>query len=161
MKAAVLTISDSTYSKKREDVSGNKILKYLKTIDFEYIAYKILPDDKEKIVNELSACIQKSFDVIITTGGTGITKRDITPESTKPLLDKELTGIEFAFFQIGSTKTKRAYLSRISAGTAGKTFILNLPGSPHAIDDYMPLALELIPHIYDLLNGKTEHHYEK
>lgn len=161
MRAVVLIISDSTYRGNRKDTSGAKIVEYLQKSGIEIVERAVLPDEELRIFEFLKDQVTKGVDIIITTGGTGITERDITPEATRRVIEKELPGIEYAMYSIGLSKTKRSLISRAVAGVAGRSFIVNLPGSPKAIDDYMPLIIELAPHINDLLNGRTEHNHEE
>ena len=157
MKAAIITISDKGYKGERLDTSGAYIKEFLMARGIMPVSV-IVPDEVALISEELKKFISSGVDFIITTGGTGFTERDVTPEATALVLEKELPGIAETMRAIGREHKSSAVLSRALAGTAGKTFIVNFPGSLNAVKDYLPYVFELVPHIIDLLHGKTEHH---
>ncbi|MBI4823161.1 MAG: MogA/MoaB family molybdenum cofactor biosynthesis protein [Nitrospirae bacterium] len=152
MTAAILTLSDKGSKGKRMDESGPIIRNMLKGIGFEVKHYKILPDERNLIKNALIK-YSKKVSLIITTGGTGLSPRDVTPEATKEVIDKEVPGISEAIRLYGVKKTKRAMLSRGVAGIRDKTLIINLPGSPKAVKEGMTAIIDVIPHAVEKLRG--------
>lgn len=150
--AAVLTLSDKGSKGERDDASGLLIQELLKRIGAEIKSYDILPDEKDLIQEKL---IQYSaqVDLIITTGGTGLAPRDVTPDATLAIIEKEVPGIAEAMRLEGLKKTNRAMLSRAVAGVRGKCLILNLPGSPKAVRESLEAVIEVIPHAVEKLRG--------
>jgi molybdopterin adenylyltransferase len=154
--AAVLTISDSCSHRKRKDASGPAVATALKKSGFRIVTTRIVPDDQIQIQNTLlDLALQARF--IATTGGTGIAPRDVTPEATRAICDRLLEGIAETMRREGSKKNHFAALSRGICGVRGKTLILNLPGSPKGAVESLAAVIRLIPHVLDLLEGKTEH----
>jgi molybdenum cofactor synthesis domain-containing protein len=154
--AAVLTISDSSYLGKREDISGPAIVRQLEAAHFKVIHKSILPDEKDAITARLIECSELTR-LIVTTGGTGIAARDVTPEATMAVVERRIVGIEEKMRQEGAKKTPFAALSRGICGVRGKALLLNLPGSPAAAAESLQAVIEILPHALDLLDGKTEH----
>ncbi|MCU1285240.1 MAG: molybdopterin adenylyltransferase [Acidobacteriales bacterium] len=154
--AAILTISDSTHRGEREDTSGPAILKLLQEKGFTVISRDASPDDQGRISATL---IQMSelAQFVVTTGGTGISPRDVTPEATAAVCEKQLPGIAEMMRAEGLKQTKFAPLSRSICGTRGKSLILNLPGNPKGALESLSLVLPLVSHALDLLNNKTSH----
>ncbi|MFN3407138.1 MAG: molybdenum cofactor biosynthesis protein B [Caldimicrobium sp.] len=147
MKCGVLTLSDKGSRGEREDLSGAYLVSFLKTQGFEVLIYKIIPDEKEEIKSHLiNWCDELQLDLILTTGGTGVHPRDVTPDATKEVLDREITGIAEYIRYISFSKTPLSALSRAIAGIRGQTLIINLPGSPKALKEIMPSLLEIILH---------------
>jgi molybdenum cofactor synthesis domain-containing protein len=155
IKVCVLTLSDKGSSGEREDLSGPAINEMLGAINGKVEQYEILPDEKELIVKKL---IQYSgrMDVILTTGGTGLAPRDVTPDATLEVIDREVPGIAEAMRSAGLQKTNRAMLSRAVAGVRGETLIINLPGSPKAVKEGLEAILDVIPHAVEKLKGGQE-----
>jgi molybdopterin adenylyltransferase len=156
--AAVLTISDSTFAGQRQDRSGPAVCRRLEESGFTVSHTEVLPDEAGSIsarLRELADSAQ--VGAIFTTGGTGITTRDVTPEATRAVLDRELPGIGELMRAEGLKSTRLAVLSRSLAGTRGRTLIVNLPGSPKGALESLNAMLDLAPHILDLLGGRTEH----
>jgi molybdopterin adenylyltransferase len=150
----VLTISDKGSEGKREDVSGPLIADILKPIQAEVKHYEILPDEKELIRDRLiQYCGQ--VDLIFTTGGTGLSPRDVTPDATLEVIDKEIPGISEAMRSEGFKKTRKSILSRAVAGIKGGTLIINLPGSPKAVRESLEVILDAIPHAIEKIKGDT------
>jgi molybdopterin adenylyltransferase len=149
---AVLTLSDKGARGEREDTGGPLIAKLVKQIGVTVKHYEIIPDDKALIKEKLIG-YSKSVDLIITTGGTGLAPRDVTPEATRAVIDREIPGIAEAMRAAGLVKTKRAMLSRAVAGVRGRTLIINLPGSPKAIREGLEAVLEVIPHAVEKIKG--------
>jgi molybdopterin adenylyltransferase len=157
VRAGVLTISDSVHSGTREDISGVTLRSSLEEAGWSVVS-GVVPDEADQIASKL-VCWARSgeVDAIFTTGGTGIAKRDVTPEATRSVIDREIPGIaEWMRFE-GMKKTPLAILSRSVAGTCGKCVIINLPGSPKGARESIESVLYLLPHIIDLLRGNTEH----
>jgi len=149
---AVLTLSDKGSKGEREDESGLLIQTILKDIKAEITYYDILPDDKELIKEKLIEYSSK-VDLILTTGGTGLSPRDVTPEATLEILDRQVPGIAEAMRSEGLKITKRAMLSRAVAGVKGKSLIVNLPGSPKAVKESLSIIIDVIPHAIEKIKG--------
>jgi molybdenum cofactor synthesis domain-containing protein len=154
--AAVLTISDSSYLGKREDVSGPEIVRQLEAANFQVIHASVLPDEKDAIIARLIECSERTR-LVVTTGGTGIAVRDVTPEATLAVIERRIAGVEEKMRLEGTKKTPFAALSRGVCGVRGTTLLLNLPGSPTAAVESLQAVIEILPHALDLLDGKTEH----
>jgi molybdopterin adenylyltransferase len=150
---AVLTLSDKGAKGEREDLSGPLIRDMLKDIA-EVGYYEILPDEKDLIKDKLIAFSEK-VDLILTTGGTGLSPRDITPDATLEVIDREVPGIAEAMRAEGLKKTSRAMLSRAVAGVRGRALIINLPGSPRAVKENLSVILHALPHAVEKIKGDT------
>jgi molybdenum cofactor synthesis domain-containing protein len=151
---AVLTISDKASKGEREDLSGPLISDILKPIGADVRYYEILPDEKETIRDRLIEFCRK-VDLILTTGGTGLAPRDVTPEATLEVIDKEVPGITEVMRAEGFKKTSRSIISRAVAGIKGETLIINLPGSPNAVRENLEVILDVIPHAIQKIKGDT------
>lgn len=152
ISVAVLTMSDKGSRGEREDLSGTLIKDMLKNINAEVKYYEILPDEKEIIKENLAKYCTK-VDLILTTGGTGLSPRDVTPDATLEVIDKQVPGIAEAMRWEGLKKTSRSMLSRAVAGTKGSSLIINLPGSPKAVEENLGVILAVIPHAIEKLRG--------
>jgi len=158
IRVAIVTVSDSTFSGTREDVSGLALQERVRQRGWEVQATRTLPDEAEDITRCLKELADAgSASVILTTGGTGIAARDVTPEATRAAIEREVPGIAEHMRTEGAKRTKRAVLSRGIAGTRGRTLIVNVPGSPLGAVESFEAVADLIPHIIDLLEGRTEH----
>jgi molybdenum cofactor synthesis domain-containing protein len=155
--AAVLTVSDSSARGDREDISGPAVAECLTRHGFSVVATEVIPDDQTGIQNAL-ALLTAEVQLIVTTGGTGIAARDVTPEATRAVCEKLIEGIPEKMRSEGSKKTPFAALSRGVCGTRGKCLILNLPGSPRGAVDSLEAVVGLLPHMLQLLAGNTAHH---
>ena len=153
--AVVLTVSDSVASGRREDVSGPVVKAELKK-KFQVIKIEVVADDYASIVAALRRLAGEA-DLVVTTGGTGIAERDVTPEATRAVCSRLLDGVAERMRAQGAKKTPFAALSRAVCGVCGKALILNLPGSPKGAVESLEAVLDLLPHAIDLLRGKTEH----
>lgn len=151
---AVLTLSDKGSKGEREDKSGPAIAEMLKGLG-EVKYYDILPDERDLIKNKLLEYVDK-VDLILTTGGTGLSPRDVTPEATLDVIDREIPGIAEAMRMEGLKKTDRAMLSRAVAGVKGQTLIINMPGSPKAVKEHIEVILDVIPHAIEKIKGDTK-----
>lgn len=156
ISAAVITVSDSCSRGEREDRSGPAVAQLLQTLKFSIAAREIVPDDKIQIQNLLIR-LAREVRFIVTTGGTGIAPRDVTPEATTAVCDRLLDGVAERMRSEGVKKTPFAALSRGVCGVRGNALILNLPGSPAGAVDSLRAVAELIPHALQLLSGNTEH----
>jgi molybdenum cofactor synthesis domain-containing protein len=156
--ATIVTVSDSCHQGTRADQSGPAVRRRLEELGWTVAAVEIVPDDVERIsarLRELADSAQ--VGAIFTTGGTGVAPRDVTPEATRRVLEKELPGLSERMRAEGLKSTRLAVLSRSLAGTRGLTLIVNLPGSPKGAVESLNAIVDLAPHILDLLRGKTEH----
>lgn len=151
---AVLTLSDKGSRGERADLSGPVIADMLKGINAEIRHFAIFPDEKEIIQEKLIEYSSK-VDLVITTGGTGLSPRDVTPEATLAVIDREIPGIGEIIRAEGMKKTPRSMLSRAIAGIRGQTLIINLPGSPKAVRENLEVILEVIPHAVEKIKGDT------
>jgi len=156
----VLTISDSGANGAREDTSGERIRKMVTQLPEAIIsAGAIIPDEREQIETILREWSdEKRLNLILTTGGTGLAPRDVTPEATKSVIDREAPGIAEALRAMSIQHTLYGMLSRGIAGTRGRTLIINLPGSPNAVKECLEYILPVLPHAINLLvEGPREH----
>jgi molybdenum cofactor synthesis domain-containing protein len=154
--AAVLTISDSSFQRRREDLSGPAVVKLLVSSGIEVQHTAVLPDEREEIQKKLIECCGL-VRLVVTVGGTGLAMRDVTPEATLAVIERVVPGIPEKMRAEGVLKTPMAALSRGACGIRGQAMILNLPGSPKAAVDSLQAVIGLLPHALDLLSGKTEH----
>jgi molybdenum cofactor synthesis domain-containing protein len=156
LTAAVLTVSDSSARGEREDVSGPAVVAILKQRSFSVVATEIVADDKAAIQKMLIRLARKAR-LVVTTGGTGIAKRDVTPEASKAICERLLEGVAERMRFEGSKKTPLAALSRGICGVRGTALILNLPGSPRGATESLEAVVDLLPHALALLSGDTKH----
>jgi len=155
MKFGIISVSDRCYGGECEDKSGPAIAESVSSLS-ESSEYRLVPDEKdqiEKALIELSD--QARCDVIFTTGGTGFAPRDVTPEATKAVIEKEVPGISEAIRAKSLEITPRAMLSRAVSGIRGGTLIINLPGSPKAVRESIEIVLPILPHAVETLSGST------
>jgi molybdopterin adenylyltransferase len=152
---AILTLSDKGSRGEREDLSGPAIGELIGRAGMKAAYYEVIPDERELIKEKLIE-YSKKVDMILTTGGTGLSPRDVTPEATLGILDREIPGIAEAMRGEGLKKTKRAMLSRAVAGVRGRCLIVNLPGSLRAVRECLETVLEVIPHAVDKIKGGTD-----
>ncbi|MHB8881263.1 MAG: MogA/MoaB family molybdenum cofactor biosynthesis protein [Thermodesulfovibrionales bacterium] len=155
IRTAVITLSDKGSRGEREDLSGPAIKELVEEIGAVVEFYEVIPDEKDLIKERLLAYCNK-VDLILTTGGTGLSPRDVTPEATLEVIDREIPGIAEAMRAGGLKKTNRAMLSRAVAGVRGETLIINMPGSPKAIRECLEIIMEVIPHAVEKIRGSTE-----
>ena len=152
---AIVTLSDTGFKGNREDKSGEEIKKLIKSLG-KVVFYEILPDELDIISERLAyICDNNIADLIITTGGTGFTERDITPEATKRIIEREVPGISEYIRLKGTEKSPNAILSRGISGIRQKTLIINLPGSVKAVGESLEFILPVIPHALEKLKGDT------
>jgi len=152
----ILTISDKGALGERQDKSGEAIHKILSGIDVSIVNYAIVPDEKEAIVEKLVRWADEDkLDVLFTTGGTGLTPRDVTPEATLSVVDKIVPGFAEAMRAESLKKTPMAMLSRAVAGTRRKCLIINLPGSARAVRECLEVILPALPHAVETIRGQA------
>jgi len=154
LKAAVITASDKGYSGERDDISGSLVQSILKENGYEVISYEILPDDRNMLRDAMmKICDENSAHLIMTTGGTGFSKRDVTPEATMDVIERPAFGITEAMRYNSLSITSRAMLSRGLSGICKGTLIVNLPGSPKAVKENLEYAISAITHGVEILAG--------
>lgn len=155
IKTAVITISDRCSAGEQKDLSGPALCERLPKNKFDICTYKIIPDDQEVIKNELIRLAHEvEADIVLTTGGTGLGPRDVTPEATMAVCDRMVPGIAEVIRIEGLGKTRNAMLSRGAAGIRAKTLIINLPGSPKGAVESLEAVLDIVPHARDMLRGR-------
>jgi molybdenum cofactor synthesis domain-containing protein len=158
INAAVLTISDSVSAGTRTDRSGPAVRERLEQLGWRVPVIEVIPD----VISEISERLATLSDggqvsAIFTTGGTGVAARDVTPEATRAILDREIPGFGEVMRLKGREITPLAALSRSLGGTRGRVLIINLPGSPKGAVESLDAIVELVPHVLELLRGRTEH----
>jgi len=156
LSAAVVTVSDSCARGERKDASGPAVAELLEKLQFSVVALEVVSDDEIQIQNLLIR-LAREVRLVVTTGGTGIAPRDVTPEATARVCDRLLDGVAEQMRSEGMKKTPFAALSRGVCGVRGRALILNLPGSPRGAMESLEAVTALLPHAIDLLSGKTEH----
>ena len=160
MKTAVLTISDTRTAD--DDASGDLLAGLLSEFGAIVISKSIVPDEREQIEAKLvELCKSGEVALVVTTGGTGFSPRDVTPEATKAVIEREAPGISEAIRRGSAKQTPMAMLSRGIAGIRGKTLIINLPGSPRAVDECFEVVKPVLQHAVKLISGDTAHLDEK
>lgn len=153
--AAILTLSDKGSRGEREDLAGPEIREMLGRINADVRYYQVIPDEKDLIIAKLIEYSSR-VDLIITTGGTGLSPRDVTPDATLEVIDREIPGIAEAMRGEGLRKTRRAMLSRAVAGVRGSTLIINLPGSPKAVKDGLETVMDVLVHAVEKIKGSAD-----
>jgi len=159
ISVGILTISDKGSRGEREDRSGPVIRGIMETIGADVAETAIVPDEREAIAGKLAAWADGGgMDVILTTGGTGLARRDVTPEATLSVIDRAVPGITEAMRAVSLAKTPMAVLSRAVAGLRGDCLIINLPGSPKAVTECLEAVLPAIPHAVEIIRGEVTEH---
>lgn len=158
LNCAVITLSDSCYKGESEDKSGKTAIDIIENeFNGKVIYYEVLPDDLDMIVSKLKNLVDK-VDIVFTTGGTGFSKRDVTPEATLQVIDKEMVGFEEAMRIVGIKFTPKSLLSRAVCGVAGEsTLIINLPGSTGGVKDNIRMIAPLLKHAIRMARGEKKH----
>ncbi len=154
IRTAIITLSDKGAKGEREDESGRVIREMITEIAASPVHYEILPDEKALIIDALKRLSDSGeIDLILTTGGTGVAPRDVTPEATREVLDRELPGMAEAMRAESLKKTPHAMISRALAGIRKQTLIVNLPGSPKAVRENLEAILPALPHAIEKIKG--------
>ncbi|MFH1081562.1 MAG: MogA/MoaB family molybdenum cofactor biosynthesis protein [Pseudomonadota bacterium] len=154
IKAGVITVSDKGSAGKREDQSGPEVARILKTIGIEVARRAIIPDEIHQIRNTLvDFADNQKVDLIVTTGGTGVAPRDVTPEATLDVIDKAVPGMAEAMRRESYKNTPHAVISRAVVGIRGQTLIVNLPGSPRSVRENLVVILPALPHAIEKIKG--------
>jgi molybdenum cofactor synthesis domain-containing protein len=152
----ILTVSDKGSRGEREDESGKVVKEMLAALDANLVQYDVVPDEMEVVSSKLVEWSDKhGIDLILTTGGTGLTPRDVTPEATLAVLDRVASGFVEAIRAESLKKTPMAMLSRAACGMRGRSLILNLPGSPRAVRECLDVVLPVLPHAIETLRGEA------
>jgi len=159
MRAAVITVSDSCFRGQRVDISGPAVAELLQANAFRVISHLVVPDEQADIEDALRQQCEVA-SLVVTTGGTGVAPRDVTPEATRAVCDRLLEGFAELMRSEGRKQTRFATLSRSVSGTRGRSLIVNLPGSPRGAKGSLEAVLPLIPHALTLLEGTATHHEE-
>ncbi len=155
-KIGIITASDKGYKGERIDKSGELIKEIMISNGYDVTEWKVLPDERDIISNELvDMCDNLNLDLILTTGGTGFSPRDWTPEATLDVIDRQAPGIAEAMRYYSLQITPKAMLSRGVAGIRGQTLIINLPGSPKAVRENLEVILPALKHGLEIMTGKT------
>jgi len=152
-RAAVITVSDRSHGGLRHDASGPLLASLLGELGFAVGDVVVVPDDVDAVQEALRAAVRASYDVIVTTGGTGFAPRDVTPEATRPLLERDAPGIVEALRQHRRDEVPTTILSRAVAGTIGTSFVCNLPGSTGGVRDGVTVLAPVIGHLVAQLRG--------
>lgn len=155
-KVGIITVSDKGSVGQREDLSGEVIRELMTEAGYEIVDKVILPDEVSQLKDQMMIWSDQAIcDLILTTGGTGFSPRDFTPEATKAVIDREVPGIPEAMRAYSLTITKKAMLSRAAAGIRKRTLIINLPGSPKAVKETLAYILPPLQHGLEIMTGKT------
>jgi molybdenum cofactor synthesis domain-containing protein len=156
MLAGILVISDRGWSGERPDKSGQVAKALIGSLGIEVTKYEVVPDETEAISKQLREWSDiVGLDLIVTSGGTGLSPRDVTPEATLAMVDKIIPGLTEAMRMATMKRTPEAILSRAVAGSRGKCLIVNLPGSPKAVKECLEVILPVLPHALEVLGGKV------
>ncbi len=156
-RAQVITVSDGAFHGKREDKSGAAVTAILKSSHYDVSGPQVVPDERDRITAAIIAAVDAGARLVVTTGGTGLGPRDVTPQATEGAIDYEVRGIAEEMRRAGAAKTPMAVLSRGLAGVRGSALVINLPGSPKGATESLEAVMQVIGHALALLQGDTEH----
>lgn len=156
-RAHVITVSDGVSAGTRQDVSGPALIELLQSARFETSGPEVVPDDQQRISDAIVAAVHQGADIVVTTGGTGLGPRDVTPQATSPLIDYDVPGLGELMRSTGARTTPMASLSRSMAGVRGTSLILNVPGSKNGATESLNAILPVLDHAIELLHGHTKH----
>lgn len=148
-------MSDRSFRGERSDLAGPTLKEAVTTLSPEEIKTAIVPDEKEMISDKLNEWVREGLDLILTSGGTGLGPRDVTPEATRQVIEREAPGFVEAMREESRKKTPHAILSRATAGIAGRTLIINLPGNPQGAKECFEVILPALPHAIEVLRGEA------
>jgi molybdopterin adenylyltransferase len=152
--AGVITVSDRGSRGEREDISGKEIRKLLEGISIKVVYYEVIPDEKDIIINKLvEYSDRKKLDLIVTTGGTGVSPRDVTPDATFEVIEKEVPGMSEAMRRESAALTPHAMISRAVTGVRKNSLIINLPGSPKGVRENLAVVLPALRHTIEKIKG--------
>ncbi len=155
----ILTISDAVSQGKRQDASGGNIQRLAGRLDASIQVREVVPDERDQIAGRLRDWSdQRGLDLILTTGGTGLAPRDVTPEATRDVIDREVPGLAELMRLESAKRNIHAVLSRAVVGVRGRTLIVNLPGSPQGVEEMLELVLPVLPHAIDIMKGVQADH---
>ena len=156
-RAHVITVSDGVAAGTRQDKSGPALQEILRSAGFEVSGPEVVPDESENISDVILAAIARGADVVVTTGGTGLGPRDVTPQATSALIDYEVPGLGELMRRAGTASTPMAAISRGLAGVRGKALVVNTPGSARGATESLQAILPVLGHAIQLLHGDTRH----
>jgi len=156
-RAHVVTVSDGVAEGTREDRSGQALVELLRASGYDVSGPEVVPDAEERITDAIVAATVAEKDLVVTTGGTGLGPRDVTPQATSLLVDYQVPGIAELMRRAGEASTPMAALSRGVAGVRGRTLVLNVPGSPKGATESLQAVLPVLGHAIELLHGHTRH----
>lgn len=155
-KFGVIVSSDSCYSGTQQDLSGKAIVEYMQNRGYELSRIVILPDERDMLANEMKKFVEEEVPLVLTTGGTGFSKRDVMPEATKDVIEREAMGIVEAMRMKSLEITNRAMLSRAVSGIANNTLIINMPGSKKAVLESLDIIIDAVEHGLGILLGEEK-----
>jgi molybdopterin adenylyltransferase len=155
--AQVITVSDGVSAGSREDESGKALVRILKDAGFDVMEPVVVLDEQQRIADAIVTAADRGADVVVTTGGTGLGPRDVTPQATASVIDFEVPGMGEAMRQAGAASTPMAALSRSMAGVRGQTLVINVPGSPKGATESLEAVMPTLAHAIKLLHGDTKH----
>ncbi len=154
IQAGVITLSDKGSRGEREDLSGPEVIRMLREAGIETVHSEIIPDEEEFIASKLIEFADvRGLDLVVTTGGTGVSPRDVTPDATLAVIDREIPGMAEAMRRESMLKTPHAMISRAVAGIRGQTLIVNLPGSPKGVRENLAVILPALTHAIEKIKG--------